>query len=199
MMIKKIAAVVLGAVLAVSATAGFASEATTATKTQFADKMYADLNVGYAKIKEKVAGSEKQDNKGVAVNANVGMNLNDTMAVEAGVSKYPHEKFDNGVKGTSNYSVHVAAKGTMPVADNYAAFAKAGVARVHHKVNAATDITSEVGKHVAYAPFAAVGVEDAISDNTKLIAQVSATAKAKRHGVRLPAMAMASIGFGFDF
>jgi hypothetical protein len=192
MMMKKISAVALGLIVAVSFGTGFASEATTAAKPEA--KMYADANLGYAKIDEKVAGADKQDNKGYAYNVNAGMNLSKNIAVEAGYTKYPNEKLGT-VKGTENYAIDVAAKGTMALADNYAGFAKVGFARVHHKVDAATEVTSKAGKLHAYTPLLAVGVEDQVSESTKLIATVSTTLK--RHEV--PAMMMASLGAGFSF
>ena len=189
MMIKRIASLVLGVALAVSFGGAFASQPTTVAKSQ-ANKMYADLNVGYAKVQEKVEGSVKNDTKDYAYNVNAGMNVNDKVAVEAGYTKYPNEKFDT-VKGTDNYAIDVAAKGTMPLADNYAAFGKAGVARVHHVLSGAdSSVKSDV-----YTPYAAAGVEDKVSDSTNLIAQVSATAK--RH--QTPAMLMASVGLGLNF
>lgn len=193
MMIKKITSVALGVIVAVSFSGAFASQPTTVAKSQDS-KMYVSLNGGYAKIKEKVAGSAKNDTKGYTYGVDAGMNVAKNVAVEAGYTKLPNEKFDT-VTGNKNYIIDVVAKGTMPLADNYNAFGKVGVARVHHKVTGATNVADAAGTYTVYTPMAAVGVADKVSASTDLTAQVAATAK--RH--EAPANLMASVGLVFNF
>lgn len=157
------------------------------------EKVYAAFNVGYAMIDERVDGQAEEDNKGWAYNINAGYMLNEGFGVEVGYTLYPDESFAS-VKGTENHGMHAAIKAVMPLDVDYNFFAKAGVVKMHHKVNGATTVNDAAGTYEDYTGMGAVGVEDQLNSSTTMVAQVLATMKQEN----IPATVMVSFGLGFS-
>lgn len=152
--------------------------------------VYLEGNLGYSYVREEVINSGNNNNDGVGWNANLGYQVDRNWAVEGGFTEHTNETMGAGprpTRGTENYVVDAAVKGSYPLQRNVNVFAKLGPAYVHHKLkNAGT----RSGSHARLAAYGGVGAEVSVRKKLALTVQINGNSK----GGLVPAMIITSVG-----
>ena len=158
--------------------------------------VYAEGNLGWGRVAEEPAGSTKTENTGVGLNMSIGYKFNPTIAVEAGVYRYPTEDFGNS-EGSSNYAGIAAIKGAIPFDNGFEAFAKVGGAIVSHNLKGKNGGNpAGAGDYTGGAILLGAGLGYAFTPNWEGTVQGNVLASADDN---IPTMQMLTIGLTYFF
>lgn len=127
-----------------------------------------------------------------------GYEFNQMWGVEAGYTDYRSSDFNytsNGVAGsgrTKGYGSYIAAKGTMPINDQWSAFAKLGVEHSERKLESPVLYRKDTDN----GAYGALGLQYNINQQVALTAEYERYGKSKDYGAKADAI---TIGARYSF
>lgn len=161
--------------------------------------IYIGGNAGYG-----TAGDTSFNHGGFAYNGDIGYQFNTYFGLELGYNHFANETHLSTWRtdSLSNYSGDIALKATLPVADRWSLFGKAGLAYVHHEAeyfhiaNGNTNLTLPLNGSISGpAPYLAAGASYELSQHLDLNAQIHGTT----HSQGLPSMYAGLVGLSYRF
>lgn len=164
--------------------------------------IYTDGNIGYGGINKTINNAPKKDTYGFAWNINSGYKFNRYFATELGYARYANQNFGNvpgygDTRGSETYSIHLAAKGILPVIESFSLFGKFGLAYAHQHQSGSNDRRDShyfaLNHNLPF--YGAIGAAYSVTNNVDVILSAEGTASDKR----TPQMYSGTIGLGYIF
>jgi OOP family OmpA-OmpF porin len=175
------------ALIASAATVAGAAQAQDMTN---APRSYIGLGAATADHDYSISGQKTTGNDNWKTSAKVfgGYEFNNSWGVEAGYTDFRKSNFNYtnaaGVAGNGSsegHAVYVAAKGNMPLNDQFSAFGKLGVENTHRSLSTTTGVSSSDSDTGAYA---GVGVQYNLNRQVALTAEYERYGNKKDNGVK---------------
>ena len=161
--------------------------------------MYTYVSVGYGKLQaksDKVSTATGNNNKNkMNYGLGLGYQLSPNFALESGLTA-----FGKTADTKSNWNFDLAAKGILPVADQFSLYGKLGVAYVTTKwSNGVSSFDSKVvsGKEHGYALEGALGASYQI--DSQLSANLEGLAVGKSKNKKVPGRRAITLGMAYSF
>ena len=148
-----------------------------------AEGAYVGGNIGRAEQKAHIDGFSVKEST-TAYKLYGGYNYTKNFGAEVGfVDLREAEKSGNGARISSKpQSLYVAATGTLPLDEQFALFAKVGVARNHVKLAGSGLGYNYSGSENRTAPFIGVGASYALNKNVSFVAEYENFGKVAKDG-----------------
>lgn len=178
-----------------------AMSAAQAQTTQTQPRAYIGVGVATADHESSSNGGlNNVDSDGYKASGKIfgGYEFNQTWGVEAGYTDYRNSDFNytsNGVAGsgsTKGYGSYIAAKGTLPINEQWSAYGKLGVEHSERKLESA----ALYRKDTDTGAYGAVGLQYNINQQVALTAEYERYGKTKEYGAKADAI---TIGARYSF
>ncbi|MYM26989.1 outer membrane beta-barrel protein [Duganella sp. CY15W] len=165
-----------------------------------AEGAYVGGNIGRAEQKADIASYSVKEST-TAYKVYGGYNYTKNFGAEVGFADLREaEKTINGARISSKpQSLYVAATGTLPLDDQFALFAKVGVARNHVKMDVSSKFGSANGSDNRTSPFIGVGASYALNKNISFVAEYENFGKVAKDGSSNIKADFLSVGVRYAF